>query len=611
VKLVLPPILCLSALVLHGQAEPPVDLPPVTVNSPRVANQAPVGTFPMPVSALRYEPRVDIQGRNLAEGQADVTIRGGIFESTGFQVGAVTLLDSQTGHYLAEIPIAPTMLGSPEVATGADLATNATNSTSGAVSSRWRAIRPSGLAAFGAGQNGLVRGDFYQGYTTDRTIGGQQLGADVAVSHSRSDGALPFGDHHFDRVNGRIQLRGPAGETDLFAGYQAKFFGWPNLYTPFRSNESENLQTLLFAANHRADLGGGEFVEIGAYHRRNKDDYAFNRFAPLGPVHPFQHTTRTSGGAVAGRRQAGGVAWNFRAEILADELQSTSLTAGRYRSRTLAKFALVPDKTWSGSDGSRTTLRLGATWDDSNRDDGAASPVFEIARERNDSAVRRLYFSYAKTTQLPSYTALNSSATAGLFRGNPNLGRERTHNVEFGLAGTFRDWTGQAAVFWRRDDALVDWTFQRNVTARTANAVDVDTAGFEAFARRAWKSVDLVLGYTFLAKDADYRGATVDASFYALNYARHRLTAAFTWRLPHGFEMRMDNVARVQADNALRATGGDEALFSSLAVAYRPQAWRGLELSLQADNLWNSNYQEVPAVPAAPRQIVGAIVYAW
>src|ERR1051326_4588991 len=81
-------------LTLSGQGT--VNLPEMTIYSPRVANQSPAGTFAMPVSALRYEPRVDLEARNLAEGQADVTIRGGIFETTGFQVGAVTLVDPQT-----------------------------------------------------------------------------------------------------------------------------------------------------------------------------------------------------------------------------------------------------------------------------------------------------------------------------------------------------------------------------------------------------------------------------------------------------------------------------------------------------------------------------------
>ncbi len=31
----------------------------------------------------------------------DVTIRGGVFENTGFKVGAFSVYDPQTGHYLA------------------------------------------------------------------------------------------------------------------------------------------------------------------------------------------------------------------------------------------------------------------------------------------------------------------------------------------------------------------------------------------------------------------------------------------------------------------------------------------------------------------------------
>src|SRR6185312_14438332 len=74
------------------------ELPVLAVYSPRVALQEPVGTFAMPVSALRFEPLVDVQGRNMAEGQADIAIRGGIFESTGFRIGALSLYDPQTGH---------------------------------------------------------------------------------------------------------------------------------------------------------------------------------------------------------------------------------------------------------------------------------------------------------------------------------------------------------------------------------------------------------------------------------------------------------------------------------------------------------------------------------
>ncbi len=600
----------LLAVSLSAQTTP-VSLPEVTVYSPRVANQAPAGAFAMPVSALRYEPQVDIQARNLTEAQSDVTIRGGIFENTGFRIGAVAISDPQTGHYLAELPIAPAMLGAPAILTGADHAALAFNSTVGAVAYGWRPVRTTGAVAVAAGEYGLDRQEFYQGYASDAVVLGRHVAADVDWARSESNGSVPFGDSAFNRLNGRLQFSDANSQTDLFAGYQAKVFGWPNLYTPFNSDESEHLQTVLLALNHRVDLGGGDFLEAGAYHRRNKDDYAFNRFAPIGAIHPYQHTTWESGAALGGRRDVGAAVLNFHGEILTDELRSTSLTAGRYHARTLSKLALVPERTWVLDDGARLVVKAGATYDHSDHNGSAVSPVIELAREQAAAPVARVYLSYATSTQLPSYTALNSSATAGLFRGNPNLGRETSHNLELGASGAAAGWVAQAAVFYRRDDNLVDWTFRQGVIARTASAVDVATTGAEFVARRSWSACDLVLGYTVLGKSPDYHGAVVDASFYALNYARQRLTAAVVARLGHEWTLRLDNAARMQAGNLLRVTGGNDALISSLGLSYRPAALPGIEFTVQADNLWNSAFQEVPAVPASRRQFAVGAAYAW
>lgn len=602
-----------------ADADRPDQLPEVTVYSPRVANQAPAGTFAMPVSALRYEPRVDLQGRDLVESQADVTIRGGVFENTGFRVGALTVTDPQTGHYLAELPIAPQMLGAPAIITGAELASSTTNATVGAVTYDWRPVRTAGALQAGFGPHQLWRADAYQGYSTGSDTSALRLGADVDVAHSESNGPIAFGDHRFDRVNARVQLAGSTSQTDLFAGYQAKFFGWPNMYTPFNSDESENLETLLLSLNHRVNLGAGDYVSMGAYHRRNKDDYAFNRFAALSARHPFQHTTWEDGAAVEGRHAVGdGAAIFARAELLTDFLKSTSLTAGHYHSRLLTKVSVLPEKTWTFTDGDALAIRAGAAYDDSNRDRGTVSPVAEITRSFTSGAIRQIHASYAETTQEPSYTALNSSATGGLFRGNPNLRRETTRNLELGTTVAAAGWSVDATVFARRDLSLVDWTFTmadwtktNGKIARTANAVDVDTLGFETVARRTWRAIDVVFGYTALTKDPNYHGATFDASFYALNYARQRLTAAITARLGHGFELRMDNVARVQAANVLRANTSNRAVHTTLALGWRPEFWHGVELTAQIDNLWNSDFQEVPAVPATPRLWSVGATYVW
>ena len=122
---------------------------------------------------------------------------------------------------------------------------------------------------------------------------------------------------------------------------------------------------------------------------------------------------------------------------------------------------------------------------------------------------------------------------------------------------------------------------------------------------------EIILGYTFLHKNADYGAATVDGSFYALNFPKHRLTAAIVARLGGGFELRMDNQARIQEDNPLRTSGGNRAVISSLGLFYRPPR-RGISISRCR---WTTSgtpaFKQVPAVPAARREISAGVTQRW
>ena len=596
-----------------------IALPELPVYSPRVAIQEPVSTFAMPVSALRYEPLVDVQARNMAEGQADISIRGGIFENTGFRVGAASLYDPQTGHYFGEVPIAPAMLTAPQILTGAENALRGWNANVGTVAYDWRPIRSAGNFTIAGGEYGTRRGEIYQGWVSGTQIFGRSLAVDAAAAHSRSDGSLPFGEHEFTRYNVRTQLAGGRGQTDLFYGYQSKFFGWPNLYTPFaRVFETENIQTNLLALNHRENLGEGDFIAVGGYYRRNKDNYVFNRATPGAfnsafATGPAFHTTWVRSAGAEARLTSGTIHWNIAASYLDDFLKSSSLTFGRYRERKHVKASVAPERSWGLSDGRSLAVKAGAALDDTSRNSSAVSPVAQITLERfaPSLGLDALYASYAESTQTPTYFALNSRASAGLFRGNPDLDRETAHNFEVGTRGGRGAWTISAAVFHRRDDRLVDWIYNTALpNARTASAVDIETTGFESVVRYSGKAADLVFGYTGLTKDADYGLATVNASFYALNYPKHRFTAAATVRLGAGWELRLDNEARIQEENALRKSG-DDALLSSAGVYFSPAAIKGLRLSVEVENLWDSDFEEVPAVPAARRQFSVGLSYAW
>jgi hypothetical protein len=587
-------------------------LDPLTVASPRVANQAPGGTFAMPVSVLRYEPRVDLQARNLVEGQADLTLRGGTFESTGWALGAVSLGDPQTGHYLAELPVDPAMLTSPQLLFGADLALGPLNATAGGLRQDWRPLRSGGGLRFGAGAHGLRRAELRHAWFRPAGAAGQGNGIEVSLARSVADGAVRYGDHEFDRANVRLQHRSHVGQTDLFAGYQGKRFGWPNLYTPFNSPESENLQTRLTLLSHRQDRGADGGWEAAVFERRHKDDYAFNRFAPLGPVHPFQHTTWLRGGAARVHGRSEGFDYELKGEVQADRLRSTSLLFGPYPSRATTRLALLVGRETALAGGGALRARAGLVHDDSNRDSGSLAPLVSLERTfPAASALQRLHLSATRATQLPTYTALASSASAGLFRGNPRLGRAAATTLEAGAAFRWAGWETATAAFARADRRLVDWTFRRGVTARSASPMDVDVAGFEAQARRSWGRAAVILGYTALTKDDTYRVAGVDASFYALNYARHRATVAVQAQLGRDWVLSLDHAWRRQASNLLRTVGGERALHGTLGLAYRPAAVPRLEVSLLVENLWDDRFQEIPAVPASPRQPSFSAAWRW
>jgi vitamin B12 transporter len=599
-------LLAVPASVFAQERDERATLPAFVVIGSRVANDEPAGTLPMPVSALRYEPRVDVQARNFAEAQTDVSLRGGVFESTGVRVGAVAVSDPQTGHYLMELPISAEMLRSPAILTGLASAASGFNATSGTVQFDWSPVRAGGRVSVAAGENDFNRQSLY-GAATRQARGDDVLGADFALARSRSDGAVPFGDHDFERANGRLQWRTARSQTDAFVGYQRKFFGWPNLYTPFGFNETENLQTVLALVNHAwRDDQGNEF-SAAAFYRRNKDDYEFNRAVP-GASNPFLHTTWLRGLDLAGRAQFPFAAVRYSFDVARDHLRSTALTFGRFNDRTLYKAALIPEVTTAVGAGTLLT-RAGATFDDSDRDGSAWSPVAGI--EWRGAARERVGVEYSEATQLPSYTALNSNPSAGLFRGNPNLGRSRARNLEIGGSLERHRWVFEATVFRRWDDRLVDWTYLRGVTARTANPVDTVTEGVEALATHRSPRIDVTFGYAWLRKRSDYGTTAVDASFYALNFPEHRATAALRWRIGAGFELRSDNEYRVQAPNFLRTVGGTRGWLSSAGLYYLPPAWRGWEFSIVTDNLWNSDFQEVPAVPASPRQWSAGASWRW
>jgi hypothetical protein len=584
----------------------------ITVTETRVANTRPAGTYASPATVLRFDPTTELQSRGLPEGQADVTVRGGIFENTGFKTGAVTILDPQTGHYVAGMPVDPVFLSDPAVLIGIDNSLAGFNSNIATVSYSLRRIEKSGSVGVGLGSDSLRFLSLSAGDTAALSSGGE-IGYALSAAHSRGDGTIENGDHEFSRFNAHLQRADDASQTDLIISYQDKFYGWPGAYTGFASlPETDHTKTTLLLANHRYERDAG-FLEFGAFYRRLEDDYDFDRItSETGGPGSFDHETRVYGLGFQGSHETGQLDWQFSGQVASDELVfSTDLTEGDFDARDYATVSVVPTMEIGVGDAKTFIVQFGATVDWTSEDGQAVSPVGKLTwHEATANGSDFASLEYSSSSQVPGYTALNSRP-AGLFGGNASLGREKSRQIALSTGRDAGDWDSEATIFYRRDEDLVDWTFATGAPfARQANAVDINVFGAEFFYRRHWDTVDFIGSYTYLDKDADYGSAVVDASFYALNFARHRATIAIRYRFAGGFEVRWDNEYRQQRDNPLR-DGDASAFLASLAVAWQPAGSSGFGVALTADNLTDDDYQQFPGTPAVGRQVSLSAKYEW
>ena len=588
------------------------DIEKITVQGSATANNKPVGTFGSPVSNLEYDPRVDLQSRNMAEAQADVTIRGGIFENTGFRVGSVTLHDPQTGHYVAEIPIAQEMLTGADVLTGVDNALLGVNSSVGTVARDWKTIKTSGSASIGAGNNNFNLQRIHS--AVNMALGDSKdwsVGLEAEYSRSESDGTIENGDHDFQRASGRIQLVGPSSQTDLFFGSQEKFFGWPNMYTPFNVNETEDLETKLLILNHKQYYATDSTFEISTYYRRHNDHYVYSRENP--EIFEAFHETDVKSIAFSGRHsETSSFALNYSGQFIEDGIESTTLE-NNFTSRHYYKFSVLPEYRMDLQDDQQLAFRIGATFDDTNRDDSEVSLIGDITWNiiNADDTSQTFYLSYAEASQVAGYTAIGGSNTGGLFRSNYNLERETTKNFELGFKLEEETWSLDSAIFYRQDDDLTDWTYSLSSTsARSANPVDINTLGLELLSIMHFNSAEIITSYTFLNKSEDYGFTNIDASFYALNYPDHRVTLGMIWRPSDIVEVRVDNEWRKQEKNILR-NGDDDALFTHFTLTISPSQFKGLEIIFAADNPWDESFEEVPGTPGRGEQYTISAYYNW
>jgi len=640
---------------------PTYELPDLNVYENAVANFRSATTFDSIVSNLDYDPRIDYQSRNIPEAQGDINIRGGTFEGTGILVGSLTLIDPQTGHYSTELPIAPEMLSCTGVYTGVNNALHGFNSSSGTISYKWNEIRNRGNATIGVGTNDLNFNRIYNSIKKNFSNSSKEAwGVEYEYSDSKSDGTVINGDHDFMRYSARFQLSAPKTQTDLFIGSQDKYFGWPGMYTATRYDnpiEYEDIKTHLYIFNHREKYSTDSHFEISANHREIKNIYSLNGTEIEGDykgndlAYQARHKTWVQSFSLAGYHYINeNFALNYSSQFTSDSMErsetdyteynpltgeialsfnkktgvydggqrnwlgSKGLIQGNFTNRRYIKVSVLPEYKQKTSNNDTITVRGGFTLDDSNRDPSKVSPIMDITwnSPASTNLNKSAYISYSETTQVLGYGAIGGSETSGIFMSNHDLRRGTSKNFEVGYMLNSPNWNIKTASYYIQDDDLADWTYYSlgDLYARKANNVDIETFGLEVIGTRYWNNLEAIASYTFLDKKSNYGSGDIDASFYALNYANHRITLGAIWSPSDMFKVRIDNEWRSQENNKIRR-GNDQVIYTHVSMSVFPKKQEGLELFLAIDNAWDVYFEDVPGTPGRGMQVSCGSTIKW
>ncbi|MDR2850098.1 MAG: TonB-dependent receptor [Verrucomicrobiota bacterium] len=550
-------------------------------------------------SLLRDVPGLSVRDQGAGGPQADLSIRGSPFNSTGLLLNGLTLRNAQTEHWHADVPAPEVWFGPPDVLTGLDRFRIAPGHPSGSVSLDLAPMTENlRSVTAGAGNKGVFFGNALV-TETQALDGGGTAGASGFLSFDRADQTDGYRDNDLTRAaaGGRVGVTGDALQGDLLTAFSWRTFGARSFYgTDAKYPAEERKSDALVAGTLRFTEDPLNPARLSAAWLRTEDTYWLDRNNHAS--YENEHTTDLI--ALHGdtrRTFSETFSLDLRADTDLETIDSSSLGD---HTRTHASLAALPNLATGP-----LTWTLGGSIDLFSDDDCAWLPAAGVEWALSD--IHTLFLTYTEAVREPSYTELNYESPSSL--GNNGLDRQRTRTAEAGWRGQTSSLAWRTTLFYEKGENIVDW-LRRTPGGRweSINLDDIETWGLAADGRLTLTGdTDIGLDVLALAKDCD---TDFYASRYAVDYPDFEAGATLRHRFTRDLLLRLRQGVSKYASN--RARANDDWFVNTCAeIQWRLPRVKGVTLNAGIDNLLDDDFQLYPGQESAGRRFFASLAYTW
>ena len=541
----------------------------ISIITSETINESPATNL---VELLQQEAGIDVRRQGIYGMQSDLYVRGGGFDQTLLLIDGIKVEDPQTGHHTLNIALPLEVIKRIEIIKGPAARIFGQNAFTGAIN----IVTKSNDSI--KNNAGFQLGSYNQQHAA-ATLG-TRVGTTGLMGHASvnsSEGYRYNTDFNNQNFFVKSSFNTAANPIEVLATFSERKFGGNQFYAIDAKEQYEETQSSLVGVSTTLQKGNLK-LSPQLYWKRNQDMYLYIRNNPS--VYRNLHISNKIGGQINAAYSSNIGVTGFGIDLAKVEMESNRLG---HRNRWMG--TLFVEHRFSFLDNA-LDMTPGVSVGYFSDFETNAFPGIDIGYTINEHF--RVYTNAGYTYRTPTYNDLYYVGSRD--EGNENLVPEEAISQELGLK-YFGDKISATVAFFNRDsDNLIDYTKDNEADKwKSNNLTSLNTRGVEVQLSAPFKlgqyNQSFNLGYTHL--NEDLKAVRANFSKYIINSLNHHLTARlksqFTKNLTHSFVYKF----------AERATGESYSVVDAQLKLLIP----GLELTVTANNIFNTDYVETGIVP--------------